>query len=135
LDLTDGQAGSKLLVRLYADATDCCVLLPEEEDSVLRGTAIVACLAAGLHGLMSDAAQAMRRSCATLEPNATTRSLFADQYRRFLRVQDHRREPSRPVEGCGEPGNRPTLPQGRADKTDWRTIDVSETAPRRLSLP
>jgi hypothetical protein len=34
LDLTDGQAGSKLLVRLYADATDCCVLLPEEEDSV-----------------------------------------------------------------------------------------------------
>jgi hypothetical protein len=129
------QAGGKPLVRLYADTTDCRVLLPEEEDSVLRGTAIVACLAAGLHGLMSDAAQVMRRSRATLEPNVATRALVADQYRRFLRMQNHRREPSRPVEGCSKPGNRPTLPQGRVDKTDWRTIDVSETAPRRLSLP
>ena len=96
LHLTGGHAGSPLLVRLYADATDCRVLLPEEEDSVLLGTAIVACLAAGLHGSMSDAAQAMRRSRATIEPNAATRALFADQYRRFLRMQDHRRELSPP---------------------------------------
>jgi FGGY-family pentulose kinase len=92
LHLTGGHAGSPLLVRLYADATDCRVILPEEEDSVLLGTAIVACLAAGLHGSMSDAAQAMRRSRATLEPSGATRALFADQYRRFLRMQDHRRE-------------------------------------------
>lgn len=96
LHLTGGHAGSPLLVRLYADATACRVLLPEEEDSVLLGTAIVACLAAGLHGSMSDAARAMRRSRATLEPNAATRALFADQYRRFLRMQDHRRELSPP---------------------------------------
>jgi FGGY-family pentulose kinase len=92
LHLTGGHAGSPLLVRLYADATDCHVILPEEEDSVLLGTAIVACLAAGLHGSMADAAQAMRRSRAILEPSAVTRALFADQYRRFLRMQDHRRE-------------------------------------------
>ncbi len=96
LHLTGGHAGSPLLVRLYADATGCRVLLPEEEDTVLLGTAIVACLAAGLHGSMSDAAQAMRRSRATIEPNAATRALFADQYRRFLRMQDHRRELSPP---------------------------------------
>ncbi|HUD61119.1 MAG TPA: FGGY-family carbohydrate kinase [Acetobacteraceae bacterium] len=96
LHLTGGHAGSPLLVRLYADATACRVLLPEEEDSVLLGTAIIACLAAGLHGSMSDAARAMRRSRATLEPNAATRALFADQYRRFLRMQDHRRELSPP---------------------------------------
>jgi hypothetical protein len=40
---------------------------------------------------MSGAAQAMRRSRATLEPNVATRALFANQYRRFLRMQGHRR--------------------------------------------
>jgi ribulose kinase len=96
LPLTGGHAGSPLLVRLYADATGCRVLLPEEEDSVLLGTAIVAHLAAGPHGSMSDAAQAMRRSRATIDPNAATRALFVDQYRRFMRMQDPRRELSPP---------------------------------------
>src|SRR5262249_44072916 len=92
LHLTGGHAASPLLVQLYSDVTDCRVLLPEEEDSVLLGTAVVACLAAGLHGSMPDAARAMRRSRATIEPSTATRALSAQQYRRFLQMLDHRRE-------------------------------------------
>ena len=80
LYLTGRHAGSPLLVRLYAEATNCHVLLSEEDDSARLGTAISASLAAGPHGSMSDAAQAMRRSRTNLEPNAATRSLFADVY-------------------------------------------------------
>jgi ribulose kinase len=120
LYLTGRHGGSPLLVRLYADATNRHVLLPEEDDSALLGTAISASLAAGPHGSMSDAAQAMRRSRTNLEPNAATRSLFADHYPRFLRMQDHGLE-RRQVEGCGKPRNRPTLPQGIAGKAYRRS--------------
>jgi sugar (pentulose or hexulose) kinase len=44
LHLTGRHAGSPLLVRLYADATNCHVLPPEGEDSVLLGAAISASL-------------------------------------------------------------------------------------------
>ena len=54
LHLTGGHVANPLLVRLYADATDCTVELPDEEDSVLLGTAAVAAAAAGLHGSLVD---------------------------------------------------------------------------------
>jgi len=50
LHLTGGHVANPLLVRLYADAADCTVELPDEEDAVLLGTAAAAAAAAGLHG-------------------------------------------------------------------------------------
>lgn len=42
LHLTGGHSRNPLLVELYADATGCNVVLGEEEDGVLLGTAMVA---------------------------------------------------------------------------------------------
>ena len=92
LRLTGGHIASSLLVRLYADATGCAVLLPEEEDSVLLGTAVVAAAAAGLYDSVSNAARAMTRQGARIEPQPQTRRHFEAQYRRFQRMLEHRRE-------------------------------------------
>ncbi len=71
LHLTGGHIASPLLVRLYADATGCSVVLPEEEDSVLLGTAMVAAAAAGVYDSLSAAASAMTRQGTSIEPAAT----------------------------------------------------------------
>jgi FGGY-family pentulose kinase len=91
LHLTGGHVANPLLVRLYADATDCTVELPNEEDSVLLGTAAVAAAAAGLHGSLVAAAHAMRRTGRRIAPAPATRAHFADQYRKFLLMHEQQR--------------------------------------------
>jgi FGGY-family pentulose kinase len=91
LHLTGGHVANPLLVRLYADATDCTVELPDEEDSVLLGTAAVAAAAAGLHGSLVAAARAMRRAGRRIAPAIATRAHFADQYRKFLLMHEQQR--------------------------------------------
>jgi ribulose kinase len=49
LHLTGGHVRNPLLVELYADASGCTVVLGEEEDGVLLGTAMVAAVAAGVY--------------------------------------------------------------------------------------
>jgi FGGY-family pentulose kinase len=91
LHLTGGHVANPLLVRSYADATDCTVELPHEEDSVLLGTAAVAAAASGLHGSLVEAARAMRREGRRIAPAPTTRAHFADQYRKFLLMHEQQR--------------------------------------------
>jgi FGGY-family pentulose kinase len=91
LHLTGGHVANPLLVKLYADATDCTVVLPEESDSVLLGTAICAAAAAGLHGSLGEAARAMVRPATEIAPAPATRAHFAAQYRRFLLLHEHSR--------------------------------------------
>jgi ribulose kinase len=91
LHLTGGHVANPLLVRRYADATDCTVELPDEEDSVLLGTAAVAAAAAGLHGSLVAAARAMRREGRRIAPAPSTRAHFADQYRKFLLMHEQQR--------------------------------------------
>ena len=91
LHLTGGHVANPLLVRLYADATDCAVELPDEEDSVLLGTAMAAAAAAGLHGSLVAAARAMGHAGRRITPSPETRAHFADQYRKFLLVHEQQR--------------------------------------------
>jgi len=91
LHLTGGHVANSLLVRLYADATDCTVELPDEEDSVLLGSAAVAAAASGLHGSLLAAACAMRRTSRRIAPAPATRAHFADQYRKFLLMHEQQR--------------------------------------------
>ena len=99
LHLTGGHVANPLLVRLYADATDCTVELPDEEDSVLLGTAAVAAAAAGLHGSLVEAARAMRRAGRRIAPAPATRAHFADQYRKFLLMHEQQRALRAPAPG------------------------------------
>ena len=89
--LAGGHAASPLLRRLYADATRRSVVLPQEQDSVLLGTAIVAATAAGLHPGMAEAGAAMGRTGETIAPDVAFAAEFDARYARFLMMHDHAR--------------------------------------------
>jgi ribulose kinase len=91
LHLTGGHIANALLIRLYADATGCTVVLPDEEDSVLLGTAIVAAVAAGAFPSLQSAAAAMTRDKMRIAPSPRTRAHFDAQYQQYLLMQEHRR--------------------------------------------
>jgi FGGY-family pentulose kinase len=88
--LTGGHAASRILVQLYADAANVSVVLPEQPDGVLLGTACVAAAACGLHTSVSDAARNMVRDGLTVRPNPLTREFFDRRYRAFLLMHRQR---------------------------------------------
>ena len=90
LHLTGGHVANPVLLRLYADATGREVALPREPDSVLLGTACVAATAAGLHGSLRTAAQAMAGTGRRVLPAGALQPHFDAQYRRFLVMQEQR---------------------------------------------
>lgn len=91
LHLTGGHVRNPLLLELYADASGCAVVLGEEEDGVLLGTAMVAAVAAGLYRSLAEAASAMGRAGRIIRPAEATRSHFDARYRAYLAMQDQNR--------------------------------------------
>lgn len=84
LFMTGGHAANALLTRLYADAANCTVVLPQEADGVLLGTGIVAAVAAGLHDSLEAAGRAMVRPGKAISPDPALREFFEHSYRVFL---------------------------------------------------
>ena len=78
-----------LLIELYADATGCRLVVPEIEDAVLLGTAMVAATAAGLYPDLPTAAAAMAPSGLERLPNPAAG--FDRDYRAFLLMHEQRR--------------------------------------------
>lgn len=91
LHLTGGHVKNPLLVELYADATNCRLVLPETEDAVLLGTAMVAAAAAGLHEDLPTACAAMAPSGRERLPEPEAAQRFARDYRAFLLMHEQRR--------------------------------------------
>ena len=92
LHLTGGHAKSPLLVRIYADATGCEVLLPREADGVLLGTALLAATAAGHHASLLAAGQAMVHNSERVLPNPAARDTHRRGYAAFRRMLEQRQE-------------------------------------------
>ncbi len=92
LHLTGGHRHNPLLLSLYADATGCTVALPEQEEGVLIGTAMLAATAAGLHPDLGAAGAAMARTGRTVAPDPAVRPLYDRRYQAFLKMHEHRRE-------------------------------------------
>jgi FGGY-family pentulose kinase len=92
LHLTGGHARSPLLVRLYADATGCDVLLPREADGVLLGTAVLAAAAAGHHGGLLPAGQAMVHTRERVAPDPAVQAIHERGYAAFRRMLEQRQE-------------------------------------------
>jgi ribulose kinase len=88
IHLTGGHITNPLLVGLYADAAGREVSIPQEEDSVLLGTAAVAAAASGVHPSVNAAARAMIRQGRGIRPVPGTAKFFDRQYRRFLLMLD-----------------------------------------------
>ncbi len=91
LHLTGGHVANPLLVRLYADATGCKVVLPAEPDGVLVGTAALAAAACGLYPSLAASAAAMARSGREVTPDANLSRIFVARYRAFLAMHEQRR--------------------------------------------
>lgn len=87
LHLTGGHVANPVLVRLYADATGCEVVLPEQEDGVLLGTAAAAAAAAGLHPSLKAAGRAMVRGGRVVRPDPAHRAFFDRRYALLLDLQ------------------------------------------------
>ncbi|MEO6626667.1 MAG: FGGY-family carbohydrate kinase [Burkholderiaceae bacterium] len=92
LHLTGGHAKSPLLVRLYANATACEVVLPREDDGVLLGTAQLAATAAGHFGDLLAAGQAMVHSSAQVAPEPEARAIHARGYAAFRHMLQLRQQ-------------------------------------------
>jgi HAD superfamily hydrolase (TIGR01509 family) len=98
LHLTGGHARNPLLVELYADVTGCRLVTTAEDNAMLRGTAMLAAHAAGLHGDLVDVAEAMDVGRTVRLPDPEAKQRWDLDYRVFLAMHAHRREIDRLIE-------------------------------------
>jgi D-ribulokinase len=92
LHVTGGHTKNPLLMELYADATGCtAVVPPDDSDSVLLGTAMVAATAAGLYPSLPQASTHMQRRGKERSADEALSSLFDRDYRIFLAMHEQRR--------------------------------------------
>lgn len=90
LHVTGGHTRNPLLMELYADATGCPVVVPETDDAVLLGTAMLAATAAGLHPSLAESCRAMQKPGRTLHPNPAHRQIYDRDYAVLLQMHAHR---------------------------------------------
>jgi FGGY-family pentulose kinase len=92
LHVTGGHVRNVLLMELYSDVTGCTVVVPETNDAVLLGTAMVASVAGGLYPDLRAAGPAMSPGGHAQYPNADMRETYDRDYRKFLSLYRHRTE-------------------------------------------
>lgn len=108
LHLTGGHVRNPLLVELYADATGCRLAVPETEDAVLLGTAMVAATAAGLYPDLPTAAAAMAPGGRERLPDPAAAARFDRDYRAFLLMHEQRRALARALSQADQSQARAT---------------------------
>lgn len=95
LFVTGGGTKNPLWLQEHADATGTTLILPEEPEAVLLGSAVLAATAAGLHPDIYSAMKAMSRAGRTVEPRPQYRGYHEAKYRIFREMyqqQKARRE-------------------------------------------
>ncbi|WP_420961485.1 FGGY-family carbohydrate kinase [Brucella sp. IR073] len=90
LHVTGGHIKNPLLMELYADATGCTVIVPQAEDAMLLGTAMVAATAAGLYPDLAAACTGMQKGGLECKPSPETRTALDRDYRIFLTMHEQR---------------------------------------------
>ncbi|WP_108397059.1 FGGY-family carbohydrate kinase [Devosia submarina] len=90
LHITGGHTKNPVLMELYADATNCTVVVPSTRDATLLGTGMVAATAAGLYPSLDAACTAMQQGGQQYPPNPAARAQFDKDYRIFLEMHRHR---------------------------------------------
>ncbi|HBF28972.1 FGGY-family carbohydrate kinase [Rhizobium sp.] len=92
LHLTGGHVKNPLLVELYTDVTHYPLMVTDDTDAVLIGTAINAAAAGRLYADLTQAGTAMGAKGRLIQPNPALKSHYDQDYRRFLTMQRHRAE-------------------------------------------
>jgi FGGY-family pentulose kinase len=86
--VSGGLARSPLYLREHADATGCAVLVPEQAEPVLLGSAMLGAVAAGHCGSLEAAALSMAGNAARFEPRGGAVGRYHDaKYDVFLMMQ------------------------------------------------
>lgn len=89
LVVSGGLARNRLYLREHADATGCRVVVPDQTEPVLLGSAMIGATAAGAHADLGAAMAAMSGSATTIEPRGGAISRYHDaKYAVFRRMQD-----------------------------------------------
>jgi FGGY-family pentulose kinase len=95
LFVTGGGTKNPLWLQEHADATGLTLILPQEPEAVLLGTAMLAATAAGLYESVPAAMQGMSGSGQTVTPDPSTRAfheakfgIFREMYREQLRRRE-----------------------------------------------
>lgn len=92
LHVTGGHTKNSLLMELYANATGCSVVVPPDDcDSVLLGTAMVAATAAGLYPSLPQACLHMQQHGHERRAEKAQSAHFDRDYRIFLAMHEQRR--------------------------------------------
>jgi FGGY-family pentulose kinase len=93
--VTGGGTKNPLWLQEHADATQCTIILPQEPEAVLLGSAILAATAAGLYPDIYRAMQGMSRAGATIKPRKETATyhgakfaVFQELYKEQLRRRE-----------------------------------------------
>lgn len=92
LHVTGGHVRNPLLMELYRDVTGCRVVVPETNDAVLLGTAMVAAVAGGLYPDLPAAGTGMYPGGRDYHPDPARKAAYDRDYRRFLALYRHRAE-------------------------------------------
>lgn len=92
LHVTGGHVKNPLLMELYRDVTGCKVVVPNTNDAVLLGTAMVAAVAGGLFPDLASAGHAMYPGGSEHLPDPARKAVYDRDYRRFLALYRHRAE-------------------------------------------
>ncbi len=92
LHVTGGHVRNPLLMELYRDVTGCRVVVPDTNDAVLLGTAMVAAVAGELYADLPAAGAGMYPGGSEYLPDAARKAGYDRDYRRFLTLYRHRAE-------------------------------------------
>lgn len=93
--VTGGGTKNPLWVQEHADATGCVIILPQEPEAVLLGSAILAATAAGVYPDIYAAMQGMSKAGAVIQPRPETAAYHAAKFKIFQQLyieQQQRRE-------------------------------------------
>ncbi len=91
LHVCGGHLRNPLMMELYRDISGCRIVVPQNGDAMLLGTAIAAAAAAGLYGSLAEAGKAMAVP-GNLGEAPVMAGHYARDYQAFLLMQKHRAE-------------------------------------------
>jgi ribulose kinase len=84
-----GGTKNPVFLREHADATGCRIVLPEEQEAVLLGSAILGAVAAARYADVPEAMRAMSRAGQVIEPEAGEAQRYHDaKYAVFQRMYE-----------------------------------------------
>jgi len=87
-----GHTKNSIFLQEHADFTGRPIHLPEEKESVLLGTAILAAVAAGEYQSIIDDMRNMSRPGQVIRPKAACQEYHDRKYKIFLKMYEHFKE-------------------------------------------